>query len=282
MKRKKVLVVGAGQMGAGIAQIMASSGREVRLFDVQEGAAEEAKEKTVARLKKRERRGKCVDGTTKRVKELLCPQTECNTKGVGLVVEAIVEDQGTKEELFSRLGESADPGTILASNTSSLSIDLLARASGRPGETIGMHFMNPVPVMPLVEIIAGKETKREVLDEIVSLAIELGKKPVISQDLPGFISNRVLMPMINEAIRAREEGVGTVEAIDTVMELGMRHPLGPLKLADLIGLDTCLAILNVLHEGLEGKRHQPAQLLVEMVKKGDLGRKSGKGFYEYD
>ena len=282
MKAERVLVVGAGQMGQGIAQVMAASGRDVMLVDERKEAPVEAKERILRILSKREKQGKAAKGEARAiVGRIQTPQRLC-LDGVGLVIEAIVEERSAKERLFSMLGKRSDPETVLASNTSSIPINVLAAAAERGGETVGMHFMNPVPLMPLVEVVAGEETREEVVLWVEALSREIGKTPVRSADRPGFISNRILMPMINEAIRALEEGVGGVEAIDSVMELGMRHPMGPLKLADLIGLDTCLAILEVLHAEWGDGRHRPARLLRKMVEKGTLGRKTGEGFHTYD
>jgi len=203
-------------------------------------------------------------------------------KEADLVVEAILEDEGAKRELFARLGALTRPEAILASNTSSIPITALARASGRPERFIGMHFFNPVPVMRLVEVIRGQLTSDETRDVVVEVARRMGKEPVEVQDYPGFVSNRLLMPMINEAVQALMEGVATKEAIDQVMRLGMNHPMGPLELADFIGLDTCLAIMEVLHRGLGEDKYRPSPLLRRMVQAGLLGRKTGRGFYVYD
>ncbi|MEE1545557.1 MAG: 3-hydroxyacyl-CoA dehydrogenase NAD-binding domain-containing protein, partial [Alphaproteobacteria bacterium] len=198
-----------------------------------------------------------------------------------LIVEAIVENQKIKQELFAELGQLCPPGTILASNTSSISITELGKASGRPAQFIGMHFMNPVPLMELVEVIRGRETSDAACEAVMELAREMGKTPVEANDFPGFVANRILMPMLNEACYALMEGVAEAEAIDTVMKLGMNHPMGPLALADYIGLDTCLSIMEVLHRGFENEKYLPCPLLHEKVAAGHLGRKSGRGFYEY-
>jgi 3-hydroxybutyryl-CoA dehydrogenase len=271
-----VLVVGAGQMGGGIAQVVAASGRRVSLHDAQPGAAEKARagmEKSLAKLA--EKGGAVPDEVLARVSpvEDLVP--------ADLMIEAVVEDAAVKEELFRRADATLPPSAVLASNTSSIPIGALAAATSRPDKVIGMHFFNPVPVLKLVEIIRGRETSDETATAITELARELGKVPAVANDSPGFVSNRILMPFINEAVWALHDGVAEAEVIDTIAKLGFAHPLGPLALADLIGLDTCVAIMEVLRDGLGDDKYEPCPLLREHVAAGRLGRKSGAGFYTY-
>jgi len=271
-----VLVVGAGQMGGGIAQVVAASGRRVSLHDTQPGATDRAltaMSKSLARLA--EKGGRDPAEVLARVQpvEDLVP--------ADLMIEAVVEDAAVKEEIFKRADAELPPGAVLASNTSSIPIGSLAAATSRPDKVIGMHFFNPVPVLQLVEIIRGRDTSDETADAITELGRELGKTPAVANDFPGFVSNRILMPFINEAVWALHDGVAEAEAIDTIAKLGFAHPLGPLALADLIGLDTCVAIMEVLQEGLGDDRYAPCPLLREHVAAGNLGRKSGRGFYEY-
>ncbi len=276
-------VLGAGQMGSGIAQVAARAGLAVVLGDVDLATAEKGKA-TVARF------------LARAVEKGQLPQAECDAAlgrirpvadieqvaAADFVVEAVIEDAGVKVDLFAALDRTARPGVILASNTSSISITSLAAATRRPDRVVGMHFFNPVPLMALVEVIRGLATSDETVAAVTDLARRLGKTPVEARDFPGFIANRILMPMINEAVYALMEGVGTAEAIDTVMRLGMNHPMGPLALADLIGLDTCLAVMEVLHVGLGDDKYRPCPLLRQYVAAGWLGRKSGRGFYRYD
>ena len=272
-----VLVVGAGQMGGGIAQVVAASGRRVSLHDSAPGAPEralEAMRKSLAKLA--EKGGPPPDEVTARVHVVpdLVP--------ADLMIEAVVEDAGVKEEIFRRADATLPPDAVLASNTSSIPIGSLAAATKRPDRVIGMHFFNPVPVLKLVEIIRGRDTSDETAAAITELAQELGKTPAVANDFPGFVSNRILMPFINEAVWALHDGVADRDAIDTIAKLGFAHPLGPLALADLIGLDTCVSIMEVLQEGLGDDRYAPCPLLREHVAAGRLGRKSGAGFFEYD
>jgi 3-hydroxybutyryl-CoA dehydrogenase len=271
-----VLVVGAGQMGGGIAQVVAASGRRVSLHDAAPGAVErglEAMRRSLTKLA--EKGGADPDEVLVRVEPV------DDLVSADLMIEAVVEDAAVKEEIFRR-ADSVLPGeAVLASNTSSIPITSLAAATGRPDRVIGMHFFNPVPVLKLVEVIRGVETSDETARAIVKLAEELGKTPAEARDFPGFVSNRILMPFINEAAYALLEGVAEAEAIDTIAKLGFAHPLGPLALADLIGLDTCVAIMEVLHEGLGDPKYAPCPLLRQYVQAGRLGRKSGRGFYEY-
>jgi len=265
-------------MGSGIAQVFASSGRTVLLHDAAPGAVERGlgvMRKSLERLaaKGSELEPEHVLGRVEPVDDLV---------PADLMVEAVVEDASVKEDVFRRADEALPESSILASNTSSIPIASLAAVTGRPHRVVGMHFFNPVPVMALVEVVRARETSEETVDEIVALAEELGKTPAQVNDLPGFVSNRVLMPFINEAVYALRDGVAEPEAIDTVATLGFNHPLGPLALADLIGLDTCVAIMDVLHRGFGDRKYEPCSLLREHVAAGRLGRKSGRGFYEYE
>ncbi|HXZ58376.1 MAG TPA: 3-hydroxyacyl-CoA dehydrogenase NAD-binding domain-containing protein [Gaiellaceae bacterium] len=271
-----VLVVGAGQMGGGIAQVVAASGRRVSLYDSAAGAVDhglETMRKSLARLA--EKGGADPDEVLARVEPAddLVPAS--------LMIEAVVEDAAVKEAVFRHADSVLPPEAILASNTSSIPISSLAAATKRPDRVIGMHFFNPVPVLQLVEIVRGKETSNETAAAITELAVELGKTPAVANDFPGFVSNRILMPFINEAVWALHDGVAEAEAIDTIARLGFAHPMGPLSLADLIGLDTCVAIMEVLRKGLGEERYAPCPLLQELVSEGKLGRKSGAGFFVY-
>jgi len=279
---KKVGVVGAGQMGAGIAQVAAMNGFSVILNYVSEahlkGRIEKIEKSLLSFLKKgritEEEKGAAL-GRIQTTLEIKAFET------ADFVVEAVIEDEALKVNVFKQLDKICRPGVILATNTSSISITRIAAATKRSPEVIGMHFMNPVPLMELVEIIRGLSTSDKTFETTRELAVKLKKTPVAANDSPGFISNRILMPMINEAILALYEGVGTAEAIDSVMKLGMNHPMGPLELADLIGLDTCLSILEVLHEGFGDPKYHPCPLLRKYVDAGYLGRKTGRGFYTY-
>jgi 3-hydroxybutyryl-CoA dehydrogenase len=269
-------------MGNGIAQVFAQAGFTVRLVDVAQPLLDRARSTIEKSLGKFVEKGKLTTADRDAVLGRLTTATTVNDLGdADYVVEAIVEDAEAKRELFRSLDAIAQPGVILASNTSSISITLLGAATKRPDKVLGMHFMNPVPLMTLVEMIRGQATSIETMAIASDLAKTLGKTPVEASDYPGFIANRILMPMINEAIYAVMEGVGTPEAIDAVMRLGMNHPMGPLTLADFIGLDVCLAILTVLHDGLGDPKYRPCPLLRRMVAAGQLGRKSGRGFYSY-
>ena len=276
MRFSHVLVVGAGQMGGGIAQVVAASGRRVSLHDAAEGAVARALETMERSLGKLAAKG---GADPAEVLERVAPVEDLAP--ADLMIEAVVEDAGVKQELFRRADEILPADAILASNTSSIPIASLASATGRPDRVIGMHFFNPVPVLELVEVIRTPETSDATARAIVELARELGKTPAEARDFPGFVSNRILMPFINEAAYALQDGVAEAEAIDTIARLGFAHPLGPLALADLIGLDTCVAIMDVLHEGLGDEKYAPCRLLREHVAAGRLGRKSGRGFYEY-
>lgn len=272
MEFEHVLVVGAGQMGGGIAQVFAASGRRVSLHDPFPGAVERglaAIEKSLTRL----------DADVADVMSRITPVDELVE--ADLLIEAITEDKDAKEEVFRRADGALPERAILASNTSSIPITSLAAATNRPDRVIGMHFFNPVPVLKLVEVVRGRETSDETAAAIVALAEELGKTPAVANDFPGFVSNRILMPFINEAVWALHDGVAEAEAIDTIAKLGFAHPMGPLALADLIGLDTCVAIMEVLQTGLGDPKYAPCPLLREHVAAGRLGRKSGQGFYAY-
>lgn len=278
----RVGVIGAGQMGAGIAHVAALAGREVVLADVAPALAEKGLSGIRKNLGRQVEKGKVTaEASEAALGRIRTSGDVSDLADADLVVEAVVEDEGVKRELFARLDGLAKPSAILASNTSSISITRLAAATKRPEQVIGMHFMNPVPVMQLVEVIRGIATSDATAEAVVSAAKEMGKVPVECRDFPGFVSNRVLMPMINEAVFAVHEGVATPDAVDTIMKLGMNHPMGPLTLADFIGLDTCLAILRVLHRGLGDDKYRPCPLLVQMVDAGWMGKKAGRGFYRY-
>lgn len=282
-KMKNITVIGAGTMGNGIAHVFAQSGYNVSLFDIADAALERGMAtitKNLDRLVAKERITEDVKSST-----LANLKTFTDLKSAvidaDLVVEAAVERVDLKLKLFKDLDEHTKPECILSTNTSSISITKIAAATSRPDKVIGMHFMNPVPIMKLVEIIRGYSTSNETMAATVEMSKSLGKIPVECNDYPGFVANRILMPMINEAIISLHEGVAGVEEIDTIMKLGMAHPMGPLQLADFIGLDVCLSILNVLHDGLGNPKYAPCPLLVNMVTAGKLGVKSGEGFYDY-
>jgi 3-hydroxybutyryl-CoA dehydrogenase len=277
----RVLVVGAGQMGGGIAQVLAMRGHEVLLNDVDETRIGRGIDGIAKRLGREVEKGRMTAEQRGEILTHIDPRPHFHDLEVDLAIEAAVEDLPTKLDLFRDLDRNTPPETVLASNTSSISITVLGAATTKPDRVIGMHFMNPVPVMKLVEVIRGLATSDETYGFVRDLAFALDKTPVEVRDFPGFISNRVLMPMINEAIQALYEGVASVEAIDTVMKLGMNHPMGPLTLADFIGLDTCLAIMNVLYDGFRDTKYRPSPLLQQYVAAGWLGKKSGRGFYDY-
>jgi len=280
---KQIAVIGGGTMGNGIVHVFAQNGYQVSLIDVKPEILEKALATITKNLDRQIAKG-AID-EDKKAATLGNIKTFTNiadgVEGADLVVEAATENLEIKLNIFRQLDSFAKPGCILASNTSSISITKIGSVTGRPEKVIGMHFMNPVPVMKLVEIIGGYKTDKETLNTIVELTKAIGKVPAVTQDYPGFISNRVLIPMINEAILSLEEGIASVEDIDTIMKLGMAHPMGPLQLADFIGLDVCLAILHVLHDGFKNPKYAPSNLLVNMVTAGDLGVKSGRGFYDY-
>ena len=282
MKVKNIGVIGAGQMGAGIAQVCAAISKKVILCDIKQEFVDNGL-KTINRnlgrsVTKERIDQEDMDMTLANIQTTLelSDLSECD-----IVIEAIVENVDIKKILFQDLGKSCKDEAILASNTSSIPIGILAEASGRPKLVVGMHFMNPVPVMKLVEVIRAKSTNDSTFDATFKLAEDLNKVPVLVNDFPGFVSNRILLPMLNEAMFCVMEGVAEPEVVDTVMKLGMSHPMGPLTLADFIGLDTCLAIMEVLHRDLDDDKYRPCPLLIEMVKNGKLGKKSGEGFYKY-
>jgi 3-hydroxybutyryl-CoA dehydrogenase len=279
---KNVVVVGGGTMGNGIAHAAAASGFEVSLVDVSDSILQRAVTTITSNLQRGVDKGRMSPEERDAVVGRIRPTTDMQSiGGADIVIEAIIESLDAKTSLFARLDEITGPDTILASNTSSISITRIASATKRPDKVIGMHFMNPVPVMTLVEVIRGMATSDETWQKVEDLAKRMGKTAIEVNDYPGFISNRVLMPMINEAIFTLYEGVATRESIDGVMKLGMNHPMGPLTLADFIGLDVCLAILRVLEQGFGDPKYRPCPLLVKMVDAGWLGKKTGRGFYEY-
>ena len=283
MNIKNVSVIGAGQMGNGIAHVFAQKGFKVTLIDVQEAQLQKALATIGKNFDRQIVKGALTEEDKKSALDNITTQTDLavGVRDAELVVEAATENIDLKLKIFKAIDEAAPANCILASNTSSISITKIAAVTKRPESVIGMHFMNPVPVMKLVEIINGYATTKEVTDTIVELSKVLGKTPCVVNDYPGFVANRILMPMINEAIATLFEGVAGVEEIDTVMKLGMAHPMGPLQLADFIGLDTCLSILNVLYDGFGNPKYAPSPLLVNMVMAGKLGAKSGEGFYTY-
>ena len=279
---KKVAVVGAGTMGNGVAHVFAQHGWSVTLVDVAQDALDRALTTITANIERLVKKGAgSKEQGADTLGRIRTSTSLDSVKDADLVIEAATENPDIKFDIFEDLDRLAPKGTILASNTSSISITEIAKQTKRPEWIIGMHFMNPVPLMPLVEVIRGKGTGEETVARTLEIVKALGKTPVVVNDAPGFVSNRVLMPMINEAIFCVDEGVATPEAVDQVMKLGMNHPLGPLALADLIGLDVCLDIMKVLQDGLDAHKYRPAPLLERMVAQGRLGRKSGQGFYAY-
>jgi 3-hydroxybutyryl-CoA dehydrogenase len=279
---KSIGVIGAGQMGNGIAHVGALAGLDVRIVDLSEDALKRALETIDQNMQRQVRRGMIQDEERKSALKRIKTGTDYALfKDSDIVVEAAVENEQVKREILKKLVPVLKPDAIIASNTSSISITRLAAATDRPAKFIGMHFMNPVPLMKLVEVIRGLATDDETYGRVKELAERLGKTTASAEDFPAFIVNRILLPMINEAVYTLYEGVGSVEAIDTAMRLGANHPMGPLELADFIGLDTCLAVMQVLYDGLADSKYRPCPLLVKYVEAGWLGRKSGRGFYDY-
>ena len=275
-------VIGAGQMGAGIAQVAAASGLQVILQDISQEFVDRGMATIARNLQRGVDKGKMTEGQKQTILARIKPVTEISAmRDADFVVEAASENETIKFKIFAQLDELCPPHAILSSNTSSIPIGRIASRTKRPDKVIGMHFMNPVPVMKLVEVIRALPTSEETFRTTVALAEKMGKTPAVASDFPGFIANRILLPMINEAIFCLYQGVGDKESIDTVMQLGMNHPMGPLALADLIGLDTCLAILETLHRGLGDPKYRPCPLLRQYVESGWLGRKTGRGFYSY-
>ncbi len=275
-------IVGAGQMGAGIAQVAAVAGFDVLLTDIDDAGLERALESIVHDLDRLLEKGDLNQDEVAAALKRITTSTHLKEHSrCDLVIESAIEDCDIKRGILQQLDNVCSAGVVLATNTSSLSIARLASATGRPDRVIGMHFMLPVPRMQLIEIVCGMETSTETRDLSVDLAGRLGKTPVECRDFPGFVSNRLLIPMINEAVFAVYEGVASIEAVDQIMQLGMNHPMGPLRLADLIGLDTCVTVMRMLHDGMGDPKYRPCPLLVKMVEAGRLGRKSGRGFYDY-
>lgn len=280
---KNISVIGSGTMGNGIAHTFAQNGYAVALIDINPDALQRALATISKNLDRMVSKGSILEETKTATLNNISIHTSLTEgiKNAELIIEAATENPTIKKNIFKELAELAAPNAILATNTSSISITEIAAVTNRPEKVIGMHFMNPVPIMKLVEVIKGYQTSQDVCDVIMETSKKIGKTPTLVNDYPGFIANRILMPMINEAIYSLFEGIAGVEEIDTVMKLGMSHPMGPLQLADFIGLDVCLAILNVLHDGFGNPKYAPCPLLVKMVTAGDLGVKSGKGFYDY-
>jgi 3-hydroxybutyryl-CoA dehydrogenase len=279
---KTIGVIGAGQMGSGIAHVAALAGLEVRLYDVSEAATQAAVANIGRNMDRQISRGKIAEADkASALARISTVPSLGGMKPCDVVIEAATEAEDVKRTIFKKLVPELGPDTIIATNTSSISITRLASTTDRPGKFIGMHFMNPVPVMQLVEIIRGIATDEATFKAIEALATKLGKTPAVAEDFPAFIVNRILLPMINEAVYTLYEGVGSVESIDTAMKLGANHPMGPLELADFIGLDTCLAVMQVLYDGLADSKYRPCPLLVKYVEAGWLGRKAKRGFYDY-
>ncbi|QHT48191.1 3-hydroxybutyryl-CoA dehydrogenase [Halobacillus sp. ACCC02827] len=283
MTMKRMMVIGAGQMGSGIAQVFAQAGLEVKFNDISEDALIQGRKGIENRLRRAVDKGRITEADMRDVLGRITTTTDLKeASDCDLIIEAVVEKMDVKTNVFRQLDEIAPEHAILATNTSSLPITDIAAATNRPSQVIGMHFMNPVPVMKLVEIIRAIQTSDATYEAVEAMTVKLEKTPVEVEDFPGFVSNRILMPMINEAIYTVYEGVATPEDVDAVMKLGMNHPMGPLTLADFIGLDTCLSIMEVLHEGFGDSKYRPCPLLRKYVSAGWLGKKSGRGFYIYD
>ncbi|MCY8019965.1 3-hydroxybutyryl-CoA dehydrogenase [Bacillus licheniformis] len=283
MKKDTIMVIGAGQMGSGIAQVSAQAGYNVYMYDVSPEQIEKGMKRISGQLFRQAEKGKLPHEDVKQIYQRLSPSAALDeAREAFLIIEAAVEQMDVKKDIFTRLDEVTEDSAILASNTSSLSITELASVTKKPQNVIGMHFMNPVPVMQLVEVIRGLETSGETYETVVAAAERMNKVPIEVRDFPGFISNRILMPMINEAVFALYEGIAEKESIDGIMKLGMNHPMGPLALADLIGLDTCLYIMETLHEGFGDDKYRPCPLLKQYVSAGRLGKKTGRGFYTYE
>ncbi|TWL18096.1 3-hydroxybutyryl-CoA dehydrogenase [Bacillus licheniformis] len=283
MKKDTIMVIGAGQMGSGIAQVSAQAGYNVYMYDVSPEQIEKGMKRISGQLFRQAEKGKLPHEDVKQIYQRLSPSAALDeAREAFLIIEAAVEQMDVKKDIFTRLDEVTEDSAILASNTSSLSITELAAVTKKPQNVIGMHFMNPVPVMQLVEVIRGLETSGETYETVVAAAERMNKVPIEVRDFPGFISNRILMPMINEAVFALYEGIAEKESIDGIMKLGINHPMGPLALADLIGLDTCLYIMETLHEGFGDDKYRPCPLLKQYVSAGRLGKKTGRGFYTYE